>query len=69
MSGNPSIEQYSVIHTASSQAFRGLLWKVTENGAGEHHGLGVFPEMELSVRLEIRQSRGAEDTFWRTRTA
>ena len=27
-------------------------------GAGEHHGLGVFPELELSVRLERRAKSG-----------
>lgn len=28
-------------------------------GAGEHHGLGVFPEVELSVRLERRAKSGS----------
>ena len=27
-------------------------------GAGEHHGLGVFPEGEFSVRLKEGQSQG-----------
>lgn len=36
-------------------------------GAGEHHGLGVFPELELSVRLERRAKSGRRWTFWKSK--
>ena len=59
----PQWSHWSPVRHSEGPLWRGLL----RMGAGEHHGLGVFPEVELSVRLERRARSGRRWTFWKSK--